>query len=137
MTYETAAKLEAPFVPAIARRKLPVNGWVYFILGADSGRFKIGRALDVEKRIKAMQTGCSETLSVYGVLPAVSPAALERALHKRFASCRVQGEWFSGAEEIAEFVDMYGYECGGTHRIWEELYPDELPAPRLAPAYRL
>lgn len=136
MTYLDAAKPEEAFVPAIARRRMPVNGWVYFVLGEDSGRFKIGRAVDVEKRFRSLRTGCPEELSVYGVMPAVDPVALERALHKRFARYRVRGEWFfDPSGDIAEFADMYAYELGGTHRIWEEMYRE--PAPRLAPAYRL
>lgn len=138
MTYVADEKPEAPFVPAIARRKLPVNGWVYFILGEETGHFKIGRTNDVEKRVKALQIGCPESLSVYGVLPAVDPSALERALHKRFAKYRLRGEWFADPDdEICLFADMYGYEAEGTHRIWEQAYADDLPTPRLAPAYRL
>lgn len=137
MTYQADEKPEEAWQPAIARRRSPVNGWVYFMLGEDTGRWKIGHAKDVEKRLKAFMTGCSEELSVYGVIPAVKPVALERALHKRFAKHRLHGEWFAHADEITDFVDMYGYEIGGTHRLWEELYPDDLPVPRLAPAYRL
>lgn len=137
MTYQTDEKPEEAFEPAIARRRSPVNGWVYFALAEDSGRFKIGKAKDVEKRLKSVQTGCSEELSVYGVLPAVDPLAMERAIHKRFAHWRIRGEWFEATDEILDFIDMYGYEVGGTHRIWEECFPDHLPVPRLAPAYRL
>lgn len=138
MTYLSIEKPEEPFVPAIARRRTPINGWVYFLLGEDTGRFKIGHAKDVEKRLKACQVGCSERLGVYGVIPAVDPAKLERAIHKRFARHRLHGEWFkdAGDFEIADFVDAYGYELGGTHRIWEEIMPDGTPVPRLAPAYR-
>lgn len=139
MTYQTDAKPEEPWRPAIARRRAPVNGWVYFLLGEDTGRYKIGRAKDVEKRLKELRTGASEQVDIYGVIPAKDPVAMERALHRRFAKYRIHGEWFDGTgiREITDFVDMYGYEIGGTHRIWEECYPDDLPTPRLPPAYRL
>jgi len=128
-------KQEEPFVPAIAYRRAAVNGWVYFILGEDTGRCKIGHARDVERRLRGFQTGSSEELTIYGVIPAVNPFAMEKAIHKRFAELRIRGEWFTITDELIGFVDMYGYELEGTHRIWEEAYGP--PVPRLPPAYRL
>lgn len=135
-TYDGEEKPEAVVIPAIKRRRQPVAGWVYFMLGENTGQWKIGHAKDVYARLKMVQTGCSDRLSVYGMIPAVEPRKLERALHKRFARFRLHGEWFKDDDEsILEFVDTYGYDADGKFRLWQMYYPRE-PGPRLPPAYR-
>lgn len=51
--------------------------------------FKIGRARDVEKRLRGMQ------LPEYELIGSARDAALERVLHRRFRHCRSRGEWFA------------------------------------------
>lgn len=120
---------------ALERRRLPTNGYVYFFLGSDTDRMKIGHAKDVEARFRAIQTGCSEELLFFGMIPAVDPPALERALHKRFAKDRLHGEWFTTSADIVEFVEAYGYTLEGA-RQWDEAGYEE-PPPRLTPMLRL
>lgn len=98
MTYAHTAKQKAP------------RGYVYFCIELDRDRVKIGRAMDPEKRVKAMQTGSSETLGLLGVIPSRNPAVMEARLHRRFARQRLTGEWFTLDDEIGEFVELYGYD---------------------------
>jgi hypothetical protein len=64
---------------------------VYFVL-ADDGRVKIGVAVNVKARLKALQTGSPTTLKVVRTLP--GGFAAEQWFHQHFAELRIQGEWF-------------------------------------------
>jgi len=58
---------------------------------------KIGYTHDVDRRIKAMQTGCPYKLKLYCKLPCESRSdaiALEAYLHEEFKKYRHSGEWF-------------------------------------------
>lgn len=127
ITYDALEKQPIALPPALALRRRPLKL---------AGHYKIGWAIDVEQRLKAVQTGCAGELSVYGVLPSAEPRALEQAAHKRFAKYRLRGEWFNdrGTSEIADFCDRYCYELGGVHRIWSEMHDG--PLPRLPPYMR-
>jgi hypothetical protein len=66
--------------------------WIYFI--SDGDRVKIGyTARNPHRRLKQLQTGSSRRLYLLAAMPGTM--ADERALHERFASLRVSGEWFA------------------------------------------
>jgi hypothetical protein len=70
---------------------------VYFI-GAQSGPIKIGIAGNVQNRLKGLQTGHHEKLELLATCE--GGQSLERDYHKRFASRRLNGEWFERCPEI-------------------------------------
>ena len=80
--------------------------FIYFILNKESNAVKIGRAKDVEKRLKSLQTAnCNElklikTIRVNGSLEAKE---LENSLHQRFSHLRLLGEWFKAEQELFDF----------------------------------
>lgn len=58
---------------------------------------KIGVAKSVRRRLAALQTASAAKLTLLGVLP--GGRLLEQNLHARYASKRVQGEWFALTQE--------------------------------------
>jgi excisionase family DNA binding protein len=73
--------------------RLPDTGWVYFIQAEGGGPVKIGKADDVDERLRALQFSCPYRLVVLGKLP--GGRRLEARLHKQFSACRLHGEWFA------------------------------------------
>jgi len=66
---------------------------VYFIRSAGFGAVKIGTAANPMARLRDLQTGNAEELSLIRVID--GGEAEERWLHARFCDCRVRGEWFT------------------------------------------
>lgn len=79
--------------------------FVYLIRAGDSkGPIKIGKAIDVDKRISELQTGCPFTLSLITKIPCDSEKEaffLEKWLHDRFRRQWIRGEWFTGKISLA------------------------------------
>lgn len=65
---------------------------IYFIRAGEGGPVKIGRAVDVKARLRCLQTGHFDVLSVIRVID--GGKAEERWLHRRFSSLRIRAEWF-------------------------------------------
>lgn len=84
-------------------KKEPVrkhNQKTYFIGSEALGFVKIGVALDVEKRLKQLQTGHPHKLSVLLVLD----ENIESALHEHFSEFRAEGEWFHYADPLKDYI---------------------------------
>ena len=92
--------------PAITPRQGDVQhgNHLYLMQAGDSGPVKIGRANDPERRARELQPGCAERINIRAILP--TRGAEERALHSRFASLRLVGEWFSPHPDIFEWFGV-------------------------------
>lgn len=66
---------------------------VYMIRAGESGPVKIGVTKNALSRLKMLQTGCPLKLSFIRLLD--GDEAEERSLHRRFATQRTSGEWFT------------------------------------------
>jgi hypothetical protein len=82
------------------------HGFVYFIQADDGGPIKIGWALDPIARLKELQVGCPEPLSLLMTL--ADEGGLETQLHRRFATLRLRGEWFRAEQELAALLWLPG-----------------------------
>lgn len=97
-------------VPSRPRRpKLPTCPGIYFIQsGADeNGPIKIGQANNIRARVRNIQTSHPWPLRLLNhetIEDAAARDARERALHSRFSSCRLHGEWFRPDAEILEAI---------------------------------
>lgn len=65
---------------------------VYFIRQGIFGPVKIGITVDLQHRLKSLQTGSPTPLFVLGTIP--GGLNEEKILHSRFKAYRVSGEWF-------------------------------------------
>lgn len=91
----------------------------YFIRAGAEGPIKIGKADDVECRLRSLQTAHYEELSVMAV-----DTEFESSLHRAFADDQIRGEWFRPS------VPLLTYIASTPGRR-------ELPKPSLVPAFRL
>lgn len=96
------------FVPFNKTLNMPC---VYFILGINSQLIKIGVTKNIFKRYKEIQLGNPDDLRVVAMIKCVdmtSAYLIENNLHKSFAYCRKNGEWFEGSE-VYRFIKSDDY----------------------------
>jgi hypothetical protein len=83
--------------------------FVYFILNSDSKAIKIGRAKNVEQRMKSLQTSSPahlkliKSVQVDGAEKAIE---LEQSLHQQFQAIRLTGEWFKAEASLIEYISQ-------------------------------
>lgn len=98
--------------------------WVYLIAEEfDGGAVKIGISNNVEARIRDLQVGNPNDLTLYaaiGVKTRLVAQYLEKELHKHFGERHLRGEWFEGS--CAEEVLALDWVTGSG-----EVYMSELP----------
>ena len=75
---------------------------VYFIGRGRKGPIKIGFSKDPQKRMKSLQTGSAEPLSMLGLVK--GGRAIEAIIHRRLARNRLHGEWFERCPEVESFI---------------------------------
>jgi len=74
--------------------------WTYFIQGVPMSPVKIGKTLDIKKRLASLQTGNPHELRVLCALE----GDREREMHEMFSSDRICGEWFCWSPEMESFL---------------------------------
>jgi hypothetical protein len=74
----------------------------YIVRAGENGPVKIGWADDVPSRLATLQTGHYETLTVIREVDTWWQSEAE--FHRRFASHRLRGEWFTFVPEMLSFV---------------------------------
>lgn len=80
-------------------------GYIYLVQAG--GRYKIGKATDVTKRIKSLQTGSAEEIRLIHTIPTQRVELAEKQLHTRFKAKRERGEWFDlSAEDVAWLCEL-------------------------------
>lgn len=77
----------------------------YFIRSEAGGPIKIGKAVNVQKRLSSLQTSHSQKLYVLAEIE----VDRESELHERFAELRTKGEWFRAEKPLLDFLHD---ECG-------------------------
>lgn len=90
--------------PVEESRRIAPN-WVYFIgpvCDSLPDFIKVGVSGDPSRRLSQLQTASVRELAVVGVLP--GDFDLERRIHIRFSSLRVNGEWFRVTGDLATFM---------------------------------
>ena len=86
--------------------------YVYVIKDASaSGYYKIGRTNEPRRRIGRFEIVLPFTIHIMFIIPCENDAALETALHRRFAKQRINGEWFKlQPKDLCWFIDSFGLE---------------------------
>jgi len=75
--------------------------WVYFIQAKSGGPIKIGKAANVRRRLKALQSASPEKLKILGATRVLS----EPEVHRMFWKERIRGEWFEPSPALLRFID--------------------------------
>lgn len=88
---------------------------VYAVLSA--GLIKIGKAVNVPKRVSAISTMNGAETKLLGYIISVPPHT-EAVIHRHLAAYRKHGEWFEPADEVLRVVDCI---CRQDYRALREL----------------
>ena len=76
----------------------------YFISQGRTGPIKIGKAANVQSRLKSLQTSSPQPLYLLGVID----SDIEDILHARFERFQIRGEWYEPAPELKRFINYRG-----------------------------
>jgi hypothetical protein len=81
-----------------------VASYIYVITEAESGRHKVGISRHPTHRIKQLQTGNPERLTLTHVFPAPEHHATECKAHALLKQWHIRGEWY---EKDADLTFLY------------------------------
>ncbi len=104
------------------------RGFVYVLFNPRAHRVKIGRSVNLVRRLSSLQGGSADPLELLLVL--AGDKYVERSLHHRFASLRRIGEWFEVSWELVDWLEK---ERDNQAEIWAQQFtalPDILPQSR-------
>lgn len=68
---------------------------VYLMQSEASGYYKIGVSINPAKRVKQLQTGNAEKITLIQTFESEIPFVVEKAVKNFFSPNHVHGEWFS------------------------------------------
>lgn len=77
------------------------------MFNADSSAIKIGKAKDLEKRLKSLQTVSPAQLKLLKAIQVTGEkeaGQLEASLHRKFIHLRLSGEWFKAEKELFDYI---------------------------------
>jgi hypothetical protein len=77
---------------------------LYFIRNELTLAIKIGRANNVQRRLRELQAANCQRLSVVVVVPGAG-SLWEKQLHRAFDDEYLSGEWFSPSAQLLELID--------------------------------
>lgn len=80
-------------------------GFVYFIQRGGTGPIKIGWTRRIEARLRELQTGNAERLTLRAL--AACSRSYERLVHKILAPFRISGEWFMCHPEVLSCIEEH------------------------------
>jgi hypothetical protein len=80
------------------------TGSVYLVRNDHNGMVKVGRSLNVEKRLKTLQTSNPFPLTLILTILTNDSPQVESNLHKIFRHKRVYGEWFNLSDQDIDLV---------------------------------
>ena len=79
-----------------------------YVFYSTSGHYKIGMTGNIRNRLKQIQaTAGPYTVYLKGWVQVPDAREYERELHQRFADSRVNGEWFSLANDEVEYLEEW------------------------------
>jgi len=95
-------------LPKLSKRARLKAGCVYLIR-SDVGYYKIGRTVNPDNRITTFAVKLPFDVDYICVIETPDMYGLERELHQRFASKRVNGEWFAlNDDDVAHIKSLVG-----------------------------
>lgn len=86
------------------RRGERSDRWSYLYFIGDGQAIKIGRAVNIERRLRSLRTAQHRDLAVLAAVPV--HVSTEAAVHRRFSHLRIKGlEWFRPEPELLDFIE--------------------------------
>lgn len=85
------------------------KGYVYAIHEVGTDRYKIGHGVNVQRRLRQLQTGNSTQLVIYGMLPFDDRIAAEGRMKAVFSAYRTKHggtEWFRLDRQAKHLLDI-------------------------------
>ena len=76
---------------------------IYFIQRGSDGPVKVGRAFDVKRRLRALQTSSPEPLRL--LLAISGGAAREAEIHAALAASHLSGEWYRPTPQLFHLIE--------------------------------
>ena len=84
---------------------------IYFFIEDSNEQVKIGRAKDIERRRKGLQTGNPRKLLLLGWIRTDDDVRLEKEIHQNFSHLRGTGEWFDlDPADILPILEHFGID---------------------------
>ena len=91
--------------PVYKSRQINTHGYVYLLAGIhDPTLFKIGRTNNPDNRLKTFNVKLPFEVEYICTIKTDDMFKLERELHFKFASKRLNGEWFKLTSEDVEYI---------------------------------
>lgn len=78
------------------------EGYIYFLQNEDTGNIKIGHALNVDRRLRDLQTGNEADLILIKKVP--GSYSYETIVKRKFQAYRIKREWFKPGLELQKFI---------------------------------
>jgi hypothetical protein len=86
---------------------------LYLIWSRELDRYKIGISVDPESRLKELQTSSPSILEMIAFKNVKDARNAEAALHKKYASANVTGEWFElSDQDVVDLVRQWDIDLG-------------------------
>ena len=70
------------------------------------GLYKVGKAYDLDLRLRSLQIALPYLLVVEYVIPAINPIKVEAKLHKFLRDYQVRGEWYKIGSKMLATIKM-------------------------------
>ncbi len=80
---------------------------VYVIKMQNTEKYKIGKTIDLKRRLKQFSTGNPENIKITYFIATEHYKSLEKHLHEVFNDSRISGEWFSFNEERLQELESH------------------------------
>lgn len=77
---------------------------LYVINEYNTNKYKIGKTINIKKRLSGLQCGNSDDLIIKYLYNTPNDHAYEIQLHDRFENNKVRGEWYT-FEDISELIN--------------------------------
>jgi hypothetical protein len=78
--------------------------FIYFIIESQNNYVKIGRSVNVEKRLNSLKTSTPAKLSLEIEIPTYHDTQGERFFHSLFSQNKIRGEWFNINQDEFELL---------------------------------
>lgn len=100
------AEIEELFYPKPRVIKQTQPGYIY-LLKSEAGHYKIGRTKNMKERQARLRIQLPFSVETVCSFWTKDMIGAERDLHKKYAHCRLNGEWFNLTEQEAKEIQGY------------------------------